>query len=104
MVLCTVASGAEGAQQAFDATRLDGRLVTVAGFPPAGGQTVKWVSGSWVCYDRDWPTIIHHVIDGRFTLEPYVTHTFPLAEIEKAFSVRLHDPEHSLKAVITMDE
>jgi S-(hydroxymethyl)glutathione dehydrogenase/alcohol dehydrogenase len=103
VVLCSVAAG-EGALEAFDATRLDGRLVTVAGFPPAGGDTAKWVSGNWVCYDRDWPTIIEHVTAGRFTLDPYVTHTFPLTQIEDAFRVRIHDPEHSLKVVVTMDE
>jgi len=99
VVLCS-APGPEAAQQAYDALRLEGRMVTVAGFPSVRGHRPKWVSGSWGCDERYWPEAIDHVIAGRFALDGYVTHTLPLEAIEEAFRIRLHDPAGSLKVVI----
>lgn len=101
VALSTVAS-AEAAAQAFRSMRPDGRMVTVAGFPPAGGDVPKWVTGSWVCCDRDWPEIISHVLSGAFVLDGYVTHCFPLSEIVEAFRARLYHPEDVFKVVVTM--
>jgi L-iditol 2-dehydrogenase len=100
VALCAVGS-LDAARQAFEALPLDGRMVTVAGFPPAGGQVAKWVTGSWGCFEKDWPEVLDHLTTGRFELKDYITHTFPLHEIEEAFTVRLHDLETSLKVVVT---
>jgi threonine dehydrogenase-like Zn-dependent dehydrogenase len=99
VVLCS-APGPEAAQQAYDALRLGGRMVTLAGFPPVRGHRPKWVSGSWGCDEMYWPEAIDHVIAGRFRLDGYVTHTLPLDAIEEAFRIRLHDAAGSLKVVV----
>jgi threonine dehydrogenase-like Zn-dependent dehydrogenase len=102
VVLCTVAAD-RAARDAFEALRPDGRMVTVAGQPPAGGEERKWVSGSWGCDERHWPEVIGHLESRRFVLDDYVTHRFPLAEIEQAFSLREHDLERSFKVVVVID-
>lgn len=89
-------------KQAFSALRLEGRMVTVAGFPPAGGQEPKSVIGNWACYHQDFPEYIAHLSAGRFRLDPYVTHTFPMASVEEAFHTRLHKPDESLKVIVEM--
>ncbi len=89
-------------KQAFAALRLEGRMVTVAGFPPAGGQEPKSVIGNWACHHRDFPEYIAHLAAGRFRLDPYVTHTFPMASVEEAFHTRLHRPAESLKVIVEM--
>lgn len=102
VALCSVARGS-AARDAFESLRLDGRMVTVAGFPPAGGEERKWVTGSWGCDQRNWPEVLDHLSARRFVLDDYTTHTFPLARIEEAFRVRSSDLEHSFKVVVTND-
>jgi threonine dehydrogenase-like Zn-dependent dehydrogenase len=102
VALCSVASD-RAAREAFEALRLDGRMVTVAGHPPAGGEVCKWVSGSWGCDVRDWPEILEHLRAGRFSLDNYVTHVLPLSRIEEGFAVRGQDLEGSFKVVIADD-
>ena len=101
VVLHSVAA-AEASRQAFDALRLEGRMVTVAGFPPAGGQMPKTVIGNWACYHADFPEYVDLLTDGAFRLDPYVTHTYPMADIVEAFHVRLHRPDESLKVIVEM--
>ena len=68
VALCSVS--ADGAvRAAFESLRLDGRMVTVAGFPPAGGEERKWVSGSWGCDERLWPEVLDHLCARRFVLD-----------------------------------
>jgi threonine dehydrogenase-like Zn-dependent dehydrogenase len=100
VVLCTVAA-ADGARVAFESLRQDGRMVTVAGFPPAGGEERKWVSGSWGCDQRLWPSVLEHLAARRFVVDDYVTHVLPLARIEEAFAIREQDLEGSFKVVVT---
>jgi threonine dehydrogenase-like Zn-dependent dehydrogenase len=88
---------------AFESLRPDGRMVTVAGFPPAGGEERKWVSGSWGCDERLWPEVLDHLRTRRFVFDDYVTHHFPLAEIEEAFTIRERDLEGSFKVVVVND-
>jgi threonine dehydrogenase-like Zn-dependent dehydrogenase len=102
VVLCSVRSD-RGSKQAFDALRPDGRMVTVAGNPPAGGEERKWVSGSWGCDERDWPDVLEHLRSRKFVLDDYVTHVFPLSQIEQGFATRAGDLEGSFKVVITND-
>jgi threonine dehydrogenase-like Zn-dependent dehydrogenase len=101
VALCSVGNE-QVARLAFDSLRLEGRMVTVAGFPPAGGEVAKWVSGSWGCFERDWPEVLDHLCSRRFVLDGYVTHCFPLSRIEEAFATRAGDLEGSFKVVITM--
>ena len=101
VVLHSVAAPAP-TKQAFDAVRLEGRMVTVAGYPPAGGQEPKSVTGNWTCSHRDFPEYLTHLAAGRFRLDAYVTHTFPMASVEEAFHVRLHKPDESLKVIVEM--
>jgi len=100
-VLHSVAAAGASAQ-AFDALRMEGRMVTVAGFPPAGGQMPKTVIGNWACYHADFPEYIDLLTAGAFRLDPYVTHTYPMADVEAAFHTRLHKPEESLKVIVEM--
>lgn len=100
VALCSVAADG-AARAAFETLRLDGRMVTVAGNVPAGGEERKWVSGSWGCDERLWPEVIEQLSSGRFSLEGYITHTFPLERLEDAFSIRAHDLESSFKVVVT---
>jgi threonine dehydrogenase-like Zn-dependent dehydrogenase len=102
VVLCSVASEG-GARAAFESLRPDGRMVTVAGFPPAGGEERKWVSGSWGCDERLWPEAIEFVVSRRFVLDGYVTHELPLARVEEAFSIRADDLAGSFKVVVVPD-
>jgi threonine dehydrogenase-like Zn-dependent dehydrogenase len=102
VVLSSVAN-LQASRQAFDALRPEGRMVTVAGFPPAGGETRKWVSGSWGCDERNWPEILGWLDSRRFRLDGYITHTFPLRRIEEAFAIRAQDLEGSFKVVISDD-
>jgi threonine dehydrogenase-like Zn-dependent dehydrogenase len=99
VALCSV-SADSAVRTAFETLRLDGRMVTVAGNPPAGGEVCKWVSGSWGCDERLWPEVVHQLSTGRFSLDGYVTHTFPLSRIEEAFALRADDLESSFKVVI----
>jgi propanol-preferring alcohol dehydrogenase len=101
VVLCSVGQD-QVATQAFDALRLGGRMVTVAGFPPAGGDVAKWVSGSWACDAKYWDEILGHLTARRFVLDSYVSHTFDLRDIQTAFELRARDLEKSLKVVVTM--
>jgi threonine dehydrogenase-like Zn-dependent dehydrogenase len=100
VVLSTVASQ-EASRVAYETLKDDGRMVTVAGFPPAGGETRKWVSGTWGCDERHWPEVLEAIASGRFRLDEYITHMFPLAHIEQAFSVRADDLAGSFKVVVT---
>jgi threonine dehydrogenase-like Zn-dependent dehydrogenase len=100
VVLSTV-SNESAVRAAFDSLREDGRMVTVAGFPPAGGEVRKWVSGSWGCDERHWPEVIEHLTSRRFLLDDYATHTFPLARVEEAFMIRERDLDGSFKVVVT---
>jgi threonine dehydrogenase-like Zn-dependent dehydrogenase len=102
VVLCSVANPL-AARQAFESLRFEGRMVTVAGFPPAGGEVRKWVSGSWGCFERYWPEVLEHVTSRRFLLDDYITHAFPLQNIEQAFDIRARDLEASFKVVVTND-
>jgi threonine dehydrogenase-like Zn-dependent dehydrogenase len=102
VVLSTVGNP-QVARMAFDSLRPDGRMVTVAGFPPAGGEVRKWVSGSWGCDERNWPEILELVSSRKFVLDGYITHTFPLRQIEDAFAIRAKDLEGSFKVVISDD-
>jgi len=99
VVLSSVAN-AQASRQAFEALRAEGRMVTVTGFPPAGGEVRKWVSGSWGCDLRNWPEVLGHLSSRQFVLDGYITHTYPLHQIEAAFAVRAHDLEGSFKVVI----
>jgi threonine dehydrogenase-like Zn-dependent dehydrogenase len=102
VALCSVA--ADGvARTAFETLALDGRLVCVAGTVAAGGEERKWVSGSWGCDERLWPEVLALLSDGRFSLEGYVSHTFPLSEVERAFTIRADDLDGSFKVVVTPD-
>jgi threonine dehydrogenase-like Zn-dependent dehydrogenase len=99
VVLCTVGNP-QVARLAFEAMRPEGRMVTVAGFPPAGGEVRKWVSGSWGCDERNWPEVLDLLSSRRFVLDGYITHTFPLHQIENAFAIRARDLEGSFKVVV----
>lgn len=99
VVLCSVGN-AQVARLAFEALRQEGRMVTVAGFPPAGGEVRKWVSGSWGCDERNWPEVLDLVSSRRFVLDGYITHTFPLSQIDDAFAIRARDLEGSFKVVV----
>jgi threonine dehydrogenase-like Zn-dependent dehydrogenase len=103
VVLSSVAN-AQASRQAFEALRPEGRMVTVAGFPPAGGEVRKWVSGSWGCDERIWPEVLEHLTSRKFTLDGYITHTFPLRHIDEAFAIRGQDLDGSFKVVIANDE
>jgi len=102
VVLCSV-SNDKAVRQAFDMLRNDGRMVTVAGFPPAGGEVRKWVSGTWGCDERLWPEVLDAIQTEQFRLDGYITHRFALRDIEEAFSTRANDLEHSFKVVVTAD-
>lgn len=102
VVLCSVSID-RAVRQAFDVLRNDGRMVTVAGFPPAGGEVPKWVSGSWGCDERLWPEVIDAIARRRFRLDGYITHRFALTDIEEAFGIRAHDLEGSFTVVIAAD-
>jgi threonine dehydrogenase-like Zn-dependent dehydrogenase len=95
-------SAATAAAQAFESLRLEGRMVTLAGHPPAGGQTPKTVTGNWGCYHADFPAFLELLTSGRFVLEPYITHTYSLHKAAEAFQTRLHRPESSLKVIVEM--
>jgi threonine dehydrogenase-like Zn-dependent dehydrogenase len=100
VVLSSVGSD-RASREAFEALRLDGRMVVVAGHPPAGGEVRKWVTGTWGCNERDWPEVLELVRSGSFALDRYITHRFPLRQIEEAFSIRGEDLEGSFKVLIT---
>lgn len=102
-VVLSSVGNAQATRQAFEALRPEGRMVTVAGFPPAGGEVRKWVSGSWGCDERNWPEILESLSSRRFVLDGYITHTFPLRRIEDAFAIRAQDLEGSFKVVIGDD-
>lgn len=102
VVLCAVGHES-AARQGFESLRLGGRMVTVAGFPPAGGDVAKWVTGSWACDRLYWDEAVEHLTAGRFRVDSYITHTFPLAEVDRAFKLRAHRPDESLKVVMTND-
>ena len=102
VVLCSVA-GEGVARQAYEALRLGGRMVTVSGTTAAGGQTRKWVSGSWGCDECNWPQVLDDLVERRFVLDDYVTNVFPLDRIEEAFALRADDLDGSFKVVIGID-
>jgi threonine dehydrogenase-like Zn-dependent dehydrogenase len=76
-------------------------MVTVVGHPPAGGEVRKWVTGSWGLNERDWPEVLDLVLSGRFVLDGYITHRFPLKQVEEAFGIRGNDLQGSFKVLIT---
>lgn len=46
-------------------------------------------------HDKDWYQLkaLSNVVNGKINLRPLVTHTFELADVEKAFDTALNDPE-----------
>ncbi len=100
VALCSIANQT-GVNAAFASLRQDGRMVTVVGNPPAGGEERKWVSGHWGCDERLWPQVIEHLRQRRFLLDGYITHTFPLERIEEAFAISERDLEGSFKVIVT---
>jgi threonine dehydrogenase-like Zn-dependent dehydrogenase len=90
-------------QQAYESLRIEGRMVTAAGSPKLGGQTPKWVTGTFVCFSYEFPEFLGYVRSGAFDLKHLVTHQFPLERINEAFQVRVENQAASLKVVVTME-
>ncbi|GHE84327.1 galactitol-1-phosphate 5-dehydrogenase [Amycolatopsis deserti] len=81
--------------QAVGMTRAGGRLRIAALYESEVtldmNQTVQKemdISGSFA-YDREFPEVLEILQEGRAVAEPLITHTFPLEDINEAFSVQL---------------
>ena len=93
-------------------TRVRGRLI-VAGYHQDGPRTVNMQLWNWrgidvvnaherdpAIYKRGMEEGVRLLAAGALDLEPLITHTFPLAEINRAFSTSEERPEGFLKSVV----
>ena len=93
-------------------TRVRGRLI-VAGYHQDGPRTVNMQLWNWrgidvvnaherdpEIYKRGMEEGVRLLADGGLDLEPLITHTFPLDEINRAFSTSEERPEGFLKSVV----
>ncbi|HEX9943959.1 MAG TPA: zinc-binding dehydrogenase [Thermoanaerobaculia bacterium] len=93
-------------------TRVRGRLV-VAGYHQDGPRTVNMQLWNWrgldvinaherdpEVYKRGMEEGVRLLAAGGLDLAPLITHTFPLAEINRAFSTAEQRPEGFLKSVV----
>jgi threonine dehydrogenase-like Zn-dependent dehydrogenase len=93
-------------------TRVRGRLI-VAGYHQDGPRTVNMQLWNWRgidvinaherdprIYKRGMEEGVRLLAEGGLDLEPLITHTFPLAEINHAFATAEERPEGFLKSVV----
>ena len=93
-------------------TRVRGRL-TVAGYHQDGPRTVNMQLWNWRgidvinaherdpgIYRRGMEEGVRLLAEGRLDLGPLITHTFPLAEINRAFATSEERPDGFLKSVV----
>jgi len=93
-------------------TRVRGRLI-VAGYHQDGPRTVNMQLWNWrgidvvnaherdpAIYKRGMQEGVRLLAEGGLDLEPLITHTFPLAEINRAFTTSEERPEGFLKSVV----
>ena len=93
-------------------TRVRGRLI-VAGYHQDGPRTVNMQLWNWrgidvvnaherdpEIYKRGMEEGVRLLAEGGLDLEPLITHTFPLAEINRAFATSEERPEGFLKSVV----
>jgi len=93
-------------------TRVRGRLI-VAGYHQDGPRTVNMQLWNWrgidvinaherdpAIYKRGMEEGVRLLAEGGLDLEPLITHTFPLAEINRAFTTSEERPEGFLKSVV----
>lgn len=93
-------------------TRVRGRLI-VAGYHQDGPRTVNMQLWNWRgidvvnaherdprIYKRGMEEGVRLLAAGGLDLEPLITHTFPLAEINRAFATAEERPEGFLKSVV----
>ena len=93
-------------------TRVRGRLI-VAGYHQDGPRTVNMQLWNWRgidvinaherdprIYKRGMEEGVRLLAEGGLDLEPLITHTFPLAEINRAFATSEERPEGFLKSVV----
>jgi threonine dehydrogenase-like Zn-dependent dehydrogenase len=93
-------------------TRVRGRLI-VAGYHQDGPRTVNMQLWNWrgidvvnaherdpEIYKRGMEEGVRLLAEGGLDLEPLITHTFPLTEINRAFSTSEERPEGFLKSVV----
>lgn len=97
-------------------TRVRGRLV-VAGYHQDGPRTVNMQLWNWrgidvinaherdpEIYKRGMEEGVRLLAEGGLDLAPLITHTFPLAEINRAFATAEERPEGFLKSVVLPGE
>jgi threonine dehydrogenase-like Zn-dependent dehydrogenase len=93
-------------------TRVRGRLI-VAGYHQDGPRTINMQLWNWrgidvinaherdpAIYRRGMEEGVRLLAAGGLDLEPLITHTFPLAEINRAFATSEERPEGFLKSVV----
>jgi len=93
-------------------TRVRGRLI-VAGYHQDGPRTVNMQLWNWrgidvinaherdpQIYKRGMEEGVRLLAEGALNLAPLITHTFPLTEINRAFSTAEERPEGFLKSVV----
>jgi threonine dehydrogenase-like Zn-dependent dehydrogenase len=93
-------------------TRVRGRLI-VAGYHQDGPRTVNMQLWNWRgidvinaherdpgIYKRGMEEGVRLLAEGGLDLDPLITHTFPLAEINRAFATSEERPEGFLKSVV----
>lgn len=95
-----------------DLTRVRGRLV-IAGYHQDGPRAVNMQLWNWrgidvinaherdpEVYTRGMAEGVRLLADGALDLDPLITHTFPLGEINRAFRTAEERPEGFLKSVV----
>lgn len=97
---------------AADLTRVRGRLV-IAGYHQGGPRTVNLQLWNWrgidvvnaherdpEIYKRGMEEGVALLAEGKLDLDPLITHTFPLEDIDRAFATTEGRPDGFLKSVV----
>jgi threonine dehydrogenase-like Zn-dependent dehydrogenase len=97
---------------AADLTRVRGRLV-IAGYHQGGPRTVNMQLWNWrgidvvnaherdpEIYKRGMEEGVALLAEGKLDLDPLITHTFPLEDIDRAFATTEGRPDGFLKSVV----
>ena len=87
-------------EMAYETLRLGGYLMNLTGGYETKSQCEKRVDASFYFFKPEYDDNVRLVLDGKFRLDPIVTHEFPLDRINEAMKLRAECPEESLKVTI----
>jgi 2-desacetyl-2-hydroxyethyl bacteriochlorophyllide A dehydrogenase len=94
--------------EAMDIARVGGRIIPFGIYADLEGKLPFYefyfkelnIINARAALPTDFPTCIKLVEDGKVTLEPFITHTFPLDDISRALQFLMEPDDERLKVIL----